>query len=330
MTRLISGPSPAPIAIVGEAPGNDEIAQGSPFVGVSGQLLTKWLVLQGIPRPNCFITNVIGDRIAKVATPADKKALMEELSACSPKTILAVGNVALEALTGRIGITKWRGSVFWHDGLKSKIIPCIHPAGVLRNWDFWPLCVSDVGKLKNPVYKAPKYDFVVEATEADLVNFVQRLDFCNNICIDVETVKDKDDIGYNVLTRIGLGYTHDYGKQIRVISVPVTNLTPLGLKIIDQICKDPRLIKIGHNIAYDWMILAHSLKIFPTKPWFDTMIAFHSLQPELPKALEVVTSLVLDQMMYWKDEASTNQGHYNCLDVYYTLKVFQELKGAVS
>ena len=57
MTRP-TGPCPAKIMIVGDAPGEQELSQGIPFVGWSGQELNKMLAEAGIMRGECFITNV--------------------------------------------------------------------------------------------------------------------------------------------------------------------------------------------------------------------------------------------------------------------------------
>src|SRR5262245_44670163 len=52
------GPHDAHIAIVGESWGVDEQNKQKPFVGYSGQELTKMLADAGINRYDCFVTNV--------------------------------------------------------------------------------------------------------------------------------------------------------------------------------------------------------------------------------------------------------------------------------
>jgi len=48
--------------IVGECPGEHEVKEGKPFVGKSGELMTKLLAMVGIDRKECYITNVIQKR----------------------------------------------------------------------------------------------------------------------------------------------------------------------------------------------------------------------------------------------------------------------------
>ena len=130
-----TGPCPAKIMIVGEAPGEREVAEGQPFVGFSGQEMSKMLQEAGIMRSECFITNVVRVRppgndinafIAqrksdisaqhimlrdKFVLPAVRdgfELLKREIEMCQPNVIIAFGNVALWALTGQWGITSWR------------------------------------------------------------------------------------------------------------------------------------------------------------------------------------------------------------------------------
>ena len=54
-----TGPAPAKVMIVGEAPGDQEVRESAPFVGASGQELSRMLMEAGIHRSQCFVTNVI-------------------------------------------------------------------------------------------------------------------------------------------------------------------------------------------------------------------------------------------------------------------------------
>ena len=133
-----SGPSPARLMIVGEAPGVEEELKLQPFVGASGQELDRMLRDAGIMRSEAFVTNVckvrppsndIGHFIAKSraqitarhklfrekwVTPEiidGARILVAELETVKPNMVIALGNVALWVLTGKWGIKKWRGSM---------------------------------------------------------------------------------------------------------------------------------------------------------------------------------------------------------------------------
>lgn len=130
----------SPLAmIIGEAPGADEDIQGKPFVGVSGQLLTKALETIGLSREtNFYITNII-----KWRPPGNRTPTREEIKICipiirkqieliKPKMIILIGAVAATGLLNTTeGITKIRGQIFEYNGLK--VIPTFHPSYLLRN-----------------------------------------------------------------------------------------------------------------------------------------------------------------------------------------------------
>jgi hypothetical protein len=49
----------AQLMFVGEAPGADEDAQGEPFVGAAGQLLTRIIKTMGLSRETVYIANIL-------------------------------------------------------------------------------------------------------------------------------------------------------------------------------------------------------------------------------------------------------------------------------
>ena len=53
------GNETADLMFVGEAPGADEDAQGEPFVGKAGQLLTKIIQTMGLSREDGYIANIL-------------------------------------------------------------------------------------------------------------------------------------------------------------------------------------------------------------------------------------------------------------------------------
>ncbi len=123
---------------VGEAPGQTEDEQGKPFVGASGQLLTKILAAINFKREEVFICNVIKHRPPgnRNPSPDEIKAcspfLMRQLELLQPKVILALGTFAAQTLlqtTTPIG--KLRGQVHRYYGVP--LIVTYHPAALLRN-----------------------------------------------------------------------------------------------------------------------------------------------------------------------------------------------------
>ena len=169
MTRWIeSGDPRSPVYIVGEAPGQHEVEQGSPFVGASGQELNKMLQEAGWPLASgqFFKTNICHERPPSYqhrnkwvhndieqffagAQAAKREALLPlagryprrpireglaRLSSLakqhSPRLIITLGGSALWAVANKDSITKWRGSTLQagEDFGGGKLVCTLHPS----------------------------------------------------------------------------------------------------------------------------------------------------------------------------------------------------------
>jgi uracil-DNA glycosylase len=128
----------ARLMFVGEAPGADEDAQGKPFVGRAGQLLTKIIEAIGMKREEVLIGNVNRCRPPGNRQPTLEEAaicrpfLFREIAAVQPDVIVVMGNTALRNLLEvREGITRVRGQ--FQDFRGIKVMPTFHPAYLLRD-----------------------------------------------------------------------------------------------------------------------------------------------------------------------------------------------------
>jgi len=152
---------------VGEAPGADEDAQGIPFVGRSGKLLTKMIEAMGYGRDSVFIANINKCRPPdnRKPTPAEMEVclpfLKRQIALLQPKVIVALGATAVEGLVGMpkgVGITKVRGQWLKFDGID--LMPTFHPAYMLRNPNMkrpvWEDLKAVLAKLGKPVPAAKK------------------------------------------------------------------------------------------------------------------------------------------------------------------------------
>jgi DNA polymerase len=131
--------SPAPgIAFVGEGPGADEDAQGRPFVGRAGELLTAMIRAMGFERREVFIANVVKCRPPGNRVPAPEEAaacapfLDRQIELIAPKIIVALGKTAATRLTGsEASLASLRGKVHAYRGIP--LVITYHPAYLLRN-----------------------------------------------------------------------------------------------------------------------------------------------------------------------------------------------------
>jgi DNA polymerase len=140
------GDEKAPLVFVGEGPGADEDAQGIPFVGRAGQLLTQMIEgtakKEGIAlqRAQVYIANVVKCRPPGNRTPEPDEMeicgefLYRQLSVIRPKAICALGGTAARAVTGhKEGVTKMRGKWFkWRD---IPVMVTYHPSYLLRPYN---------------------------------------------------------------------------------------------------------------------------------------------------------------------------------------------------
>ncbi len=128
----------AQIVFVGEAPGADEDAQGLPFVGRAGQLLTKIIEAMGVSRKDVYICNILKCRPPENRNPLPVEIslcepfLKKQLQAISPKVICALGTFAAQTLLKTdVTISLLRGRFHTYNGIK--LMPTYHPAYLLRN-----------------------------------------------------------------------------------------------------------------------------------------------------------------------------------------------------
>lgn len=367
------GPCPAKIMIVGEAPGLQEIQQGQPFVGASGQELSLMLTAAGIMRSSCFITNVCrvrpkGNNIELFFAKSKKaitnehveyngkhvlppiiegiELLKKEISLCDPNIIIALGNVAMWALTGQWGITKWRGSQLTTniDGIERKVIPTYHPAAILRMWSWRQIMIRDLEKVKAEQYSLlyenrPNYYFI---TRPDFIEAKAKL---HSILSSIE--QKPTWLSVDIETRFYhiscIGFAWD---ETAAICIPIMK-SGSGeerhywtldeevelITIIRAILTNPNCKVIGQNFIFDAQYIYRYWGFIPNLQ-FDTMTAQHSLFSNMPKALHFLASMYAKFYIYWKDEGKELSGkvnddknwEYNCKDCCYTFEVAMVLR----
>ena len=132
------GDPDADLMFIGEGPGREEDAQGRPFVGEAGRLLTNLIVKMGFKREEVYIGNIIKCRPHMNRDPEEDELracmqfIEQQIEAISPRVIIALGRISAHALTGtKTPISKLRGH--FHDYRGIPLMPTFHPAYLLRN-----------------------------------------------------------------------------------------------------------------------------------------------------------------------------------------------------
>lgn len=128
----------ASLMFVGEGPGADEDAQGRPFVGRAGQLLTKIIEAIDMKRADVYIANIVKSRPPNNRVPEPDEVvaclpfLKKQIAAVRPQIIVTLGAVATNnLLSAALSITKVRGEFREMGGVL--VMPTFHPSYLLRN-----------------------------------------------------------------------------------------------------------------------------------------------------------------------------------------------------
>ncbi|MGQ9461979.1 MAG: uracil-DNA glycosylase [Candidatus Fervidibacter sp.] len=144
----------AKVMFIGEAPGEQEDAQGRPFVGPAGRFLNELLALAGLERDEVFITNTVKCRPLKNRTPSNDELLAcrpfleAQIALIRPKVVCLLGAVALKALLPelRMTISQVHGQAFTKSGII--FVPLFHPAAALHQPKWKDVLKQDMLKLK--------------------------------------------------------------------------------------------------------------------------------------------------------------------------------------
>lgn len=324
------GPSHSRIMIVGEAPGAEEElaarrgAEDTIMVGSTGHIADQ--LIRQATNNEYHLRDFYRTNVEKYRPPYNKLNLFHlinkkpfedladlwnEIYTIKPKVILAFGGHALKALTGKSGITKYRGSILPNSSsILPKVIPTFHPASFLH------------GKGgEAPSYKASwwvKHDIrrAIQESAYDELNLpVRTLESCHSadqfrrflalyegkkrVSCDIEVVK-------SIPTCLGFAFSKDHAISVPLLNYGDVHLSDTDhseiLEIIARIFEDPTIELIGQNWKFDQKHLERPWGFrFRCKIYMDTGMAAHTLYPEFPKKLEFLTS-IFTREPYYKDE----------------------------
>jgi uracil-DNA glycosylase len=324
---------PSKIFLLGEAPGKDEVFFGRPFAGSSGQELERLLLEAGLSLSECSYGNVFslpppGNDLAAWAVPRGEyyaatdyppagtngflspsiflpefERLRAELSLVQPNVIVALGNTALWALTGKSGISKARGAITLATNLAPgvKVLPTFNPAAVLRDSQSRLVVVADLIKARissatKALQRSRRVIWVAEDPK-DLDLFWKLYPPRDAVAVDVETAGKQ-------ITVVGFATSPHH-----ILVIPIWNrwspdihcwTEPREAQVWDfiaKVCEGP-LIKIAQNGVYDMQyLLAHGVRLLNWRR--DTMVQMHALYSQLPKDLGFLGATFTDEIA-WK------------------------------
>lgn len=133
------------LAVVGEAPGEQEVEEGRPFVGNAGKLLDELLEEAGIDRSKVYVTNLVKVRPTKEDGGHTQnrpprageiregiEILREELGFIKPEALVLLGSTPAKALIKKsFTLNSDHGDLFDSE-LGLPALATYHPAYLLR------------------------------------------------------------------------------------------------------------------------------------------------------------------------------------------------------
>ena len=146
-----SGPAPAEVMCIGEAPGAREDEQGLPFVGAAGRFLDELLGDIGMSRETVHIANVV-----KCRPPGNRDPQPEEIAACQPflDRQIALVDPLLIVTLGRFSMARWfSGTTISRIHGQPKrfgnrlVGRMFHPAAALRRGDLRTVIHADFARI---------------------------------------------------------------------------------------------------------------------------------------------------------------------------------------
>jgi len=308
----------AKIALVGEAPGAHEEQRGRPFCGPSGYLLDNLLRQAGLLRSQCNLTNVIMKRppsnkislyirfqgknaIASNEYTEHEENLRQTLEEWQPNVIVALGNVALYALTRETGIMSWRGSILpcsLVPGLK--VVPTIHPAAALRQYINTYSILFDLKRAKeeaaSPDHEPTHRDMILSPTISEAITELESFhEVPGPISCDIEIENDTvsciafaaTPFSSICIPFIERNNNHYWAEDEEVqVWEAIHRLFDSGQHFVFQ------------NGLFDTSFLYQELGLECPGFHEDTMIGFAQAYPDLPKGLGFITSVCTREPYY--------------------------------
>lgn len=289
------------IIAVGESPGEDEEIDKRPFIGKSGQLLRNTFLKYGLAPPEIGYANLCNFRpqankfeLLKGSRQLEsgQQNLISELKRANPVVIAALGAQPLEFLTGRRGITAWRGSILPCSipGLEHiKVIPTYHPAYILREGGSYPVFSADLKRMRGDIefreLNYPVYETRVIGDSLYAEHITRKLlSGPSLVASDIETVMSSRHIlcaGF--CAEPGVSYVFPWTQEF----------IPFIRRIYDaeglQFC-----FHFGHFDAEQLWLNGAPVRRYV----HDTMNMINVLEPELPRSLAFLTSIYTRQPYY--------------------------------
>lgn len=330
------------LAVIGEAPTDEDLMTKRPFTGNSGRLLQSALASAKLASGACFMgygrseefdykkCNTVKFGLAD--DPSKLKAhteLKADLVKYMPNCILLLGAEVLRDAGVTHSVDDYRGSLFMCNHANSpfagfKCIASYAPHSVMRMWDNKPLFDLDVrravSEASSPKLNLPERHYEVELTCGQILERLNAIDETQLVSIDIEGGVTQGVSCVGISTDPSSAFIvniDDFGESEQISL----------MKALGRVLGDPKIKKVLQNSLYDNFVLSWLWKMPIRNVAWDTMLSSWEIHPELPKGLGTQASVWTMQPFY-KFERTINDKltHYRycCTDAAVTLEIAQK------
>jgi len=298
------------VALIGEAPSEEDSSQKQPFMDGAGKLLMGKCFEAGIMWKAAYRTNMIACR--PTGNNMESAETREAIAACRPgfdeeikalkdlglKVLIPLGTLPAKHVGIEVNISKSRGSVYpGPHGLV--VMPTYHPKFILQGaWKEEPTWVADLRKAKDlslKSWKPPKEKFHLFPSIADVEGFV-------DTAVKAKSLIGVDIEGFRKIMMVGLSKS---SSEVLVVPFIKQGGRPYW-NAVDELRVHKalgRLLKLCPTMYQNAQFDVYALE---TQGYtvgniaHDTMILHHSIHPELPHKLGYIVS-IYGETPYWKD-----------------------------
>lgn len=330
--------TPYKIAIIGEAPGTNELDQGKPFVGYSGQRLDEFLSRFGLVRDACFLGNICqhqppGNKIAYFSWDGSQiqgglQHMATDLAQLKtrPNVLLLLGGSALHAFKaphitpkrkknkkGELSfafpnkIGQWRGSFFISHDLSPlpgvKCIASYHPAYCLRDYEWTPVLMLDIERCRteaeSPEWEKPLRQLRINLTFDETCRELLKLILHKPlVACDIEG-------GVGTMSCISFATAANEAFIVPFTRMDGTSFWNLEEEVkiwelLIKVLSDSRIKKVLQNSLYDRFVLQYGYKVVVKGVIDDTLVKHWELYCEMRKSLAFLASIYTKEP-YWKE-----------------------------
>lgn len=302
--------------------------------------------------------DLLFDRYVRPSVTVGLEGLVRDIELVRPRVVLALGNGALFALTGKWGIGKWRSSILeWESpgGHKCLVVPTFPLDYLYKVWEDRPTIVHDIRKAWQLAHaptapEPPNYNFLIEPSFSSAASTLNQLIAKATggplkLSVDIETRGGH-------CACIGIAWS-----KLDAICIPqLRAVNPLVWEeqkhrchywreeeevflthLLYRLLTHPNVEVIGQNFLYDAQYFYRWLLFIP-RVKRDTMLTQHTMFSSMPKGLDFLSSLYCSYHVYWKDESKDwhpKLGErqlwiYNCKDACVTYEVDEEQQALVN